>query len=67
MSGFNGEIPKLRTRFLRVKCHSCGNEQNIFSAAAGKVHCVACNAILAEPGASKIKVNGKAKIVKVFE
>lgn len=57
-------IPRPKTRFLRVRCN-CGNEQNIFSAAASKVKCHACNAILAEPGPSKSAV--KARITKVLD
>jgi small subunit ribosomal protein S27e len=58
-------IPKPRTKFLKVKCSGCGNEQIIFSAASTKVRCLACNHELAETGASKI--NLKTKLVKVLE
>ena len=55
-------MPKTRTYFIKVQCPSCGNEQTIFSAAASTVKCLVCNHVLAESGASKIKL--KAKIVK---
>lgn len=58
-------IPVIRTKFLRVKCNSCGNEQTVFSAASTKVCCLVCNQELAATGASKIKTN--AKVLKVFE
>jgi small subunit ribosomal protein S27e len=53
---------KAKTSFLKVKCAGCGNEQIIFSAASTKVSCLACNQLLAETGASKIKPI--AKVVK---
>ncbi|HZX19841.1 MAG TPA: 30S ribosomal protein S27e [archaeon] len=58
-------IPKPKTKFLRLKCPSCGNEQNVFSAASSKVKCLVCATSLAETTASRIKV--KAKILKEFE
>lgn len=58
-------IPTPRTKFLKVKCSSCGSEQKIFSAAASKVNCVVCNKELASPRASKSKI--KAIIVEVLK
>lgn len=58
-------IPRPKTKFLRIKCNGCGNEQTVFSAASTKVKCLACNQELAQTGASKIFV--KTKILKVFE
>jgi len=56
---------KPRTRFLKLKCNACGNEQTVFSAATTDVKCLACNQVLAESGASKIRL--KARIVKELE
>ncbi|MEK6958285.1 MAG: 30S ribosomal protein S27e [archaeon] len=58
-------IPNPKTKFYRIKCPACGNEQNVFSAASSKVRCVACNSELAQTGASKIIL--KTKILKVLE
>ncbi len=58
-------IPKPKTKFLRVKCNGCGNEQTIFSAASSKVKCLACNQELAQTTASKIIM--KTKVLKVFD
>lgn len=57
-------IPMPRTKFYRVKCPACGNEQNIFSAASSKVRCVACNTQLAETTSSRIRL--KTKPLKEF-
>lgn len=58
-------IPKPKTKFIRVKCNGCGNEQIIFSAAASDVKCTVCNQLLAKSGASTIYL--KAKVVKEME
>ncbi|MCR4335668.1 MAG: 30S ribosomal protein S27e [archaeon] len=55
-------IPKPKTKFYRLKCPGCGNEQNVFSAASSKVRCLVCNTELAATSASKIKL--KTKILK---
>ena len=65
MAKQRGLIPKPKSKFLRVRCNGCGNEQTIFSAAATKVNCLVCNQSLAQTGASKIKT--KTKILKVYE
>ena len=52
-------IPKPETSFLKVNCDRCNNEQVIFSAAAMKVKCLACDHTLAEPQASKAKLTVK--------
>lgn len=58
-------IPKPKTKFLRVKCAGCGNEQTIFSAASTKVRCLVCNKDLAETTGSKIVP--KTTVLKVYE
>ena len=59
-----GIIPRPKTKFYRLKCPGCGNEQNVFSAASTRVTCVVCNAELAKTKASKIET--KTKILKIF-
>lgn len=54
-----GLIPKPSTKFLKVKCSGCGNEQAIFSAASREVKCLKCNATLARPGASNAAIEAK--------
>ena len=53
-----------KSKFLRVKCPKCKNEQIIFNKATTRVRCLACGNILVEPtgGMSKIR----ARIIKVL-
>ncbi len=47
------KTPKTESRFLRVKCDDCGNEQIVFDKSCSKIKCLACDKILAEPSGGK--------------
>lgn len=53
------EVPLPKSKFLRVKCKSCGNEQIIFSHASTVVRCFVCEEALAEPTGGKARVYGR--------
>lgn len=57
-------IPKPKSKFLKVICPKCKNEQIIFNKASTKVKCLVCGNILAEPTGGMDVI--KAKIVKVL-
>ncbi len=42
-----------RSRFIRVKCLECENEQIIFGSAATEVKCLKCGKTLARPAGGK--------------
>ncbi len=65
MSSWEELLPRPRSKFLKVKCPTCGNEQIIFSHATIKVYCNVCEALLAEPSGGKAKIKGE--IVAVLE
>ncbi|MCS7096263.1 MAG: 30S ribosomal protein S27e [Candidatus Bathyarchaeota archaeon] len=52
-------IPSPRSRFLRIKCLKCGNEQIIFSHATNMVNCNVCGAELAVPSGGKADIKGE--------
>lgn len=54
---------KTKTKFIKIRCEKCKNEQNIFSAVSTKVTCLVCNEILAEPTGGKSKFKGKVSEV----
>jgi small subunit ribosomal protein S27e len=58
-------VPQPKSRFLRVKCSDCGNEQVIFGSASTKVNCLVCGKTLAEPRGGKARI--MTKIVAVLE
>ncbi len=58
-------VTQPRSKFLRVKCNDCGNEQVIFGCASTVVKCLVCGRTLAEPTGGKAKI--LTKIVSVLE
>jgi len=59
MSEWEKLLPRPRSKFLRVKCPDCGNEQIVFSQATIAVHCNVCGATLAEPTGGKVSLKGE--------
>jgi len=53
-----------RSKFLRVKCADCGNEQVIFGCASTPVNCLICGRTLAEPTGGKAEI--KAEVIEVI-
>lgn len=58
-------IPRPRSKFLRVRCNNCGNEQVIFDHPAIIVRCLVCGEVLAKPTGGLGQVLGS--VVRVLE
>lgn len=58
-------VPMPRSRFVRVRCKKCKNDQVIFGKAATQVRCLKCGNLLAKPTGGKAKI--LAKIVEVLD
>lgn len=56
---------KQRSKFLKVKCHDCNNEQLIFNKASMVVKCSVCGATLAKPTGGMAVI--KSKIIEVVD
>lgn len=56
---------KTQSRFLKVKCNDCGNEQVIFGCAASTIKCLVCDKVLAESRGGKASV--KTQILAVLD
>jgi small subunit ribosomal protein S27e len=55
-------FPQPKSRFLRVKCLNCGNQQIIFGCSATDVTCLVCGKTLLQ------STGGKARILtKILE
>jgi len=59
MSEWEKLLPRPKSKFLRVKCPDCGNEQVVFSHVTSTVKCNICNATLAEPTGGKTTIKGE--------
>ena len=49
----------MTSKFMKVKCEKCKNEQMVFDRAASKVKCLVCGEVLAEPTGGKARINVK--------
>lgn len=56
---------KTKSRFLKVKCNDCGNEQVIFGCAASEIKCIVCDKIIAVSTGGKTLV--KTEILEVLD
>ncbi len=53
------------SRFVKVRCPKCKNQQIIFGKTASSIPCLVCGKIIAEATGGKTKV--KARILEVLE
>ena len=58
-------LPEPESRFIKVRCPKCKNEQIIFCKAATDVKCLVCETLLAEATGGKTRV--KSRILEVLD
>lgn len=56
---------KPTSKFVKVRCTKCKNEQIIFGKASSLIKCLVCDNVLGEPTGGKTKI--KSKIIEVLE
>jgi small subunit ribosomal protein S27e len=54
-----------KSKFVKVRCAKCKNEQILFGNASSVVKCLVCDVVLAEPAGGKAKV--LAQVLEVLE
>ncbi|MBS3149915.1 30S ribosomal protein S27e [Candidatus Woesearchaeota archaeon] len=54
-----------RSKFIKVRCTKCKNEQIIFGKNSTKVKCLVCDKLLSESSGGKGKI--KSRILEVLE
>lgn len=54
-----------KTKFLKVRCSKCKNEQIIFEKASSTINCLVCNEPIATSNGGKAKI--KANVLEVLE
>lgn len=59
------DIKEPVSRFVKVRCPKCKNEQVIFGKTSTVINCLVCGKTVAEPSGGKSKV--KARILEVLE
>lgn len=58
-------VPRVKSRFLKIKCPKCGNTQIIFSHVSRSVKCVVCGEVLARPTGGKAEI--LAEVLEVLD
>ncbi|MGV8171773.1 MAG: 30S ribosomal protein S27e [Candidatus Woesearchaeota archaeon] len=53
------------SKFIKVRCPKCKNEQIIFGKASSEVFCLVCGRVIASPTGGKAKI--KARVLEVLE
>jgi len=53
------------SKFIKVRCPKCRNEQIMFGKASTIIKCLVCGRVLAETSGGKTKI--KARILEVLE
>lgn len=52
-------MKKNESRFIKVRCKDCENEQILFNKASNEVSCHICGSTLAVPSGGKAKIKGE--------
>ena len=53
------------SKFIKLRCPKCRNEQIVFGKSASKIKCLVCGKLLAEPSGGKTRV--KARVLEVLD
>lgn len=54
-----------KSKFVKIRCPKCKNEQIIFGKPSTKIKCLVCNTVLTETSGGKGKI--KARVLEVLE
>ena len=57
----------MASRFIKVRCKKCKNEQIAFEKAASEIKCLVCNEPLLKPRGGKAKLTEDAEIVAIIQ
>ncbi len=58
-------LQETSSKFIKIRCPKCKNEQIMYGKAATKIDCLVCGRKLAEPTGGKSRV--KARVLEVLE
>jgi small subunit ribosomal protein S27e len=54
-----------RSKFVKVRCPDCENEQVVFEKASSIINCLVCGSIVSKPTGGKAKIS--AEVIEIFE
>ena len=53
------KMNEIKSKFMKVRCNKCKNEQNIFNKASSVVTCLVCGEVLSTPTGGKSKIDAR--------
>ena len=59
------KVEEPTSKFIKIRCPKCKNEQVMFGKAASKIICLVCGKVLADPTGGKSRI--KARVLEVLE
>lgn len=59
------KITEPNSKFVKVRCSKCKNEQILFGKSSSVTQCLVCSTVLSEPTGGKSSIN--ARILEVLE
>ncbi len=59
------KIRETNSKYIKIRCPKCKNEQIIFGKTATSVKCLVCDKVIAEPTGGKSRI--KARVLEVLE
>ncbi len=59
------DLRETNSKFIKIRCPKCKNEQIIFGKTASIIKCLVCEKVIAEPTGGKSRI--KARILEVLE
>jgi small subunit ribosomal protein S27e len=65
MTDHDRALKETSSKFIKIRCPKCKNEQIMFGKASTLISCLVCGKVLAEPTGGKSRV--KARILEVLE
>lgn len=57
-------MKETNTKFIKLRCPKCKNEQIMFGKASSDITCLVCSKVLAEPTGGRSRV--KARVLEVL-
>jgi small subunit ribosomal protein S27e len=58
-------LKESNSKFVKIRCPKCKNEQITFGKSSSQVKCLVCSKVLVEPTGGKSRI--KARILEVLE
>tara|TARA_Y100000034_G_scaffold3294_3_gene3972 strand:+ start:725 stop:910 length:186 start_codon:yes stop_codon:yes gene_type:complete len=59
------KVKEPTSKFVKIRCPKCKNEQIMFGKASQEVKCLVCSKILATPQGGKAKI--KARVLEILD